>query len=96
MKKDATFDASALAVLRTASDRTEKLQHFTWPVRGLKSGISQIRKKFQNPVIARIMALFSDLRNSTFKYPYRPSEVPPFLPPRLSHTYTLHSYGPKK
>ncbi len=44
----------------------KKLRHFTWPVRKLKSGISQIRKKFQNLEIPRIMAIFSDLPNSTF------------------------------
>ncbi len=60
------------------SFRRKKLRHFTWPVRVLTSGILQIRKKFQNPEIPRILALFSDLRNSTFKYPYRPWEVVPF------------------
>ncbi len=73
----------------------KKLPHFTWPARVLTSGISQIRKKFKNPEIPGILARFSDLQNSTFKYPYRLWEVPTFLPPRHSHRYP-HSYGPKK
>jgi hypothetical protein len=39
----------------------------------------------QNPAIFRILALFSDLKNSTCKYLYRPWKVPPFLLPRRSH-----------
>ncbi len=58
-------------------------QHLYLRRERVKSGISQIRKKFQNSEIPRIMALFLDLQNSTFKYPYRPKEVPLFLPPTV-------------
>jgi hypothetical protein len=61
------------------------MRHFTWPGRVLTSGISSNPKKCQKPEISRIMALFSDLQNSTCKYPYRPWKVPPFLMPRHSH-----------
>ncbi len=46
----------------------KELWHFTWPVRMLRSGILQIRKKCQNPDDLRILALFSDLQNSISKY----------------------------
>ncbi len=41
--------------------------HMAW--KGTKSGTSQIRKKCHNPDDLRILALFSDLQNSTSKYP---------------------------
>jgi hypothetical protein len=47
----------------------KELRHFTWPVRVLKSGILQIRKKCRNPDDLRILALFADLQNSISKYP---------------------------
>ncbi len=66
----------------------KKLRHFTWPVWVLISGISQIWK-------IQDSGTFLDLQNSTCKYPYRPWEGPPFLPPRHSHR-DPHSYGRKK
>ncbi len=54
-----------------------------------------VLKKCQNPEISRILRLFSDLQNSTCKYPYRLHEVLPILPPRHSHRY-LHIYRLKK
>ncbi len=53
----------------------KKLRHFTWPVSVLKSGILQIREKCQNPYDLRILTLFLDLQNSTFKYPKVASKV---------------------
>jgi hypothetical protein len=73
----------------------KKPRHFTWPVRVLISGISLFWKKCQNPAIPRILTLYSDLWNSTFKYPQRPWEVPNFLPHRHSHRYP-QSFRPKK
>jgi hypothetical protein len=54
-------------------------RRFSWPVRVLTSGILQIRKKIQTPGNLRILELFSDLQNSTCKYPYRPCEVLQFF-----------------
>jgi hypothetical protein len=70
------------AVVVWISARTPRRQngrHFARPARVKTSGISQIRKKFQNPEIPRILELFSDLQNSTCKYPYRPCELPQFF-----------------
>ncbi len=53
----------------------QELWHFTWPVRILRSGILQIRKKCQNPDDPRILALFLDLQNSISKYPKITSKV---------------------
>jgi hypothetical protein len=47
------------------------------------------------PRIPRILAILSDLQNSTCKYPYRTWEDASFLLPRGSHRYP-HSYRPKK
>jgi hypothetical protein len=54
----------------------KKLRHIACPFKILKSGISQIPKKCQNPEIIKILAIFSDLQNSSFKYPYRLFELP--------------------
>jgi hypothetical protein len=59
---------------------SKKGRHFDWPLRVLKIEILQISKKWQNPKDFRILVLFSDLKNSTFKYPYRPCKVPPLFP----------------
>ncbi len=65
----------------------------TVPLRVLKVGILKIWKKWQNPIDLRILVLFSDLKNSTFKYPYRPCKVPPLFPPRYPQTVDLHRNG---
>jgi hypothetical protein len=46
----------------------KKLKHFAWPLEVLKSKILKIWKMCQDPEIFRILALFSDLKNSTCKY----------------------------
>jgi hypothetical protein len=53
----------------------KELRHFTWPVRVLKSGILQIRKKCRNPDDLRILALFSDFHNFISKYSKMASKV---------------------
>jgi hypothetical protein len=40
---------------------------FACQFEALKSGISRIRKQFQNPEALRILEVFSDLRYSTSK-----------------------------
>ncbi len=77
------------------SFRRKKIATLHMTCKGTYKWNLQIRKKFQNPGNLRILELFSDLQNSTCKYPSRLCEVPPILPPRRSHRYP-HSYGPKK
>ncbi len=74
------FRAVAVQRICVRAPRWQKRRHFSWPVRVLKSRISQIRKKCHNPGNLRILELFSDLRNSTFNSPYSPCEVPQFFP----------------
>ncbi len=62
----------------------KKLRNFDWPLRVLKNGILKIWKYWQNLEYLRILELFSDLTNSTFKYLYRSCKVPPLFPPHRS------------
>ncbi len=69
----------------------KKQRHSQRSVRVLTSGISQIQKLCQNPEIPRILALFSDLQNSTCTMDrkcwvtllsllrYKPCDVPRFF-----------------
>jgi hypothetical protein len=54
----------------------KKWRHFDWPSRIHKKGNFENLKKWQNPEDHRILKLFSDLKNSTFKYLYRPYKMP--------------------
>ncbi len=64
-----------------------KVWHFVWPVKVLKSGIFQIWKKFQNPVIFGILPLFQIFKIPLFMYPWRPIKVSPFFWTRIFFVY---------